>query len=74
MMNYILKFFFQGVLQKFLHDNLKLQIAALYSVQVFCFNLKFPKGMYKWEQPRCGPVMTDTNIYLTPPDESFKGL
>ncbi|XP_064601391.1 eukaryotic translation initiation factor 4 gamma 2-like [Liolophura sinensis] len=35
----------KGVLQKFLHDNIKLQIASLYSVQVFCFNLKFPKGM-----------------------------
>ncbi|XP_077976701.1 eukaryotic translation initiation factor 4 gamma 2-like isoform X1 [Styela clava] len=33
------------VLQKFLHDKLKLQLHALYAVQVFCCNKEFPKGL-----------------------------
>nr|KAG5693281.1 hypothetical protein BaRGS_011602 [Batillaria attramentaria] len=35
----------KGVLQKFLHDHIDLQMAALYAVQVFCFKNQFPKGM-----------------------------
>ncbi|XP_039257792.2 eukaryotic translation initiation factor 4 gamma 2-like [Styela clava] len=33
------------VLQKFLHDKLKLQLHALYAVQVFCCNKEFPKNL-----------------------------
>nr|XP_039257445.1 eukaryotic translation initiation factor 4 gamma 2-like isoform X2 [Styela clava] len=35
----------QLLLQKFLHDKLKLQLYALYAVQVFCCNKEFPKGL-----------------------------
>ncbi|XP_076449980.1 eukaryotic translation initiation factor 4 gamma 2-like [Babylonia areolata] len=35
----------KGVLQKFLHEHINLQVAALYAVQVFCHNHHFPKGM-----------------------------
>ncbi|KAL8609080.1 hypothetical protein ACOMHN_033673 [Nucella lapillus] len=35
----------KGVLQKFLHERINLQVAALYAVQVFCYNHQFPKGM-----------------------------
>lgn len=35
----------KGVLQKFLHEEIHLQMAALYAVQVFCHNNQFPKGM-----------------------------
>jgi len=36
----------KGVLQMFLHDYSKLQMAALYAVQVFCYTNQFPKGMF----------------------------
>lgn len=36
----------KGVLQLFLHDHTNLQMASLYAVQVFCYNNKFPKGMF----------------------------
>jgi len=35
----------KGVLQKFLHEQIELQVAALYATQVFCYNNQFPKGM-----------------------------
>lgn len=35
----------KGVLQRFLNERINLQVAALYAVQVFCYNHKFPKGM-----------------------------
>ncbi|KAL8614445.1 hypothetical protein ACOMHN_007781 [Nucella lapillus] len=35
----------RGVLQKFLHEHIDLQVAALYAVQVFCHAHQFPKGM-----------------------------
>ncbi|XP_076471182.1 eukaryotic translation initiation factor 4 gamma 2-like [Babylonia areolata] len=35
----------KGVLQKFLNERIDLQVAALYAVQVFCYNHEFPKGM-----------------------------
>lgn len=36
---------FKSVLQRFLHDSISKQKAAVYAVQVFCCNLKFPKGL-----------------------------
>ncbi|XP_067012405.1 eukaryotic translation initiation factor 4 gamma 2 [Anabrus simplex] len=36
---------FKPVLQAFLHDHLDLQVIALYSLQVYCDSLHFPKGM-----------------------------
>ena len=35
---------FQGALEYFLNDRSKLQMAALYAVQVFCYRHQFPKG------------------------------
>ncbi|KAK3101829.1 hypothetical protein FSP39_006674 [Pinctada imbricata] len=35
----------KGVLQMFLHEHIELQVAALYSTQVFCHSNQFPKGM-----------------------------
>jgi translation initiation factor 4G len=34
-----------GVMQKFLEDDSQLQLAAVYALQVFCFNNHFPKGL-----------------------------
>lgn len=36
---------FKGVLQAFLHEDINLQVTAVYALQVFCHSLKFPKGM-----------------------------
>uniref|UniRef100_A0A3P8X0K0 Eukaryotic translation initiation factor 4 gamma 2 n=2 Tax=Cynoglossus semilaevis TaxID=244447 RepID=A0A3P8X0K0_CYNSE len=36
---------FKPVMQKFLHDYMKLQVAALYALQVHCNTKGFPKGM-----------------------------
>lgn len=33
------------VLQAFLRGNAKLQLVAIYALQVFCFNADYPKGM-----------------------------
>uniref|UniRef100_H2Z555 W2 domain-containing protein n=1 Tax=Ciona savignyi TaxID=51511 RepID=H2Z555_CIOSA len=33
------------VLQKFVHDNPRLQLHALYTVQTFCHDQDFPKGL-----------------------------
>ena len=35
---------FKGMLTLFLHENTGLQMVALYSLQVFCYNMNFPKG------------------------------
>jgi len=32
------------LLQKFIHDDSRLQLEALYGAQVFCHNAGFPKG------------------------------
>lgn len=37
---------FKTVMQKFLHDHIDLQVAALYALQVHCNTKGFPKGMY----------------------------
>lgn len=37
---------FKPVMQKFLHDYMKLQVAALYALQVHCNTKGFPKGMF----------------------------
>ncbi|XP_063223365.1 eukaryotic translation initiation factor 4 gamma 2 isoform X2 [Bacillus rossius redtenbacheri] len=36
---------YKPVLQAFLHERTDLQVTAVYSLQVFCFGLHFPKGM-----------------------------
>ncbi|MCL4121464.1 UNVERIFIED_CONTAM: hypothetical protein GTU68_025152 [Idotea baltica] len=36
---------YKPVLQAFLHDHTKLQVIAIYSLQVFTFTHEFPKGM-----------------------------
>ncbi|KAI0215321.1 Eukaryotic translation initiation factor 4 gamma 2 [Lamellibrachia satsuma] len=36
---------FMGVLQKFLVDASQLQLAAIYALQVLCYNNHFPKGL-----------------------------
>lgn len=36
---------FKGMLTLFLQDNTQLQMVALYSLQVFCHNMDFPKGL-----------------------------
>lgn len=36
---------FSRILNAFLNGNLDLQLIAVYALQVFCFNQKFPKGM-----------------------------
>ncbi|XP_049906399.1 eukaryotic translation initiation factor 4 gamma 2a [Epinephelus moara] len=36
---------FKTVMQKFLHDHIDLQVAALYALQVHCNTKGFPKGM-----------------------------
>ncbi|XP_068178970.1 eukaryotic translation initiation factor 4 gamma 2a [Antennarius striatus] len=36
---------FKPVMQKFLHDHIKLQVSALYALQVHCNAKSFPKGM-----------------------------
>lgn len=36
---------FKSVLQAFLHEDINLQVTAVYALQVFCHSLKFPKGM-----------------------------
>lgn len=36
---------FKSVLQAFLHEDVNLQVTAVYALQVFCYSLEFPKGM-----------------------------
>lgn len=36
---------FKSVLQAFLHEDVNLQVTAVYALQVFCFAIDFPKGM-----------------------------
>lgn len=36
---------FKSVLQAFLHEDINLQVTAVYALQVFCFAIDFPKGM-----------------------------
>ncbi|BES99208.1 Eukaryotic translation initiation factor 4 gamma [Nesidiocoris tenuis] len=36
---------FKSVLQAFLHEDINLQVTAVYALQVFCFAVDFPKGM-----------------------------
>ncbi|CAH1399349.1 unnamed protein product [Nezara viridula] len=36
---------FKSVLQAFLHEDINLQVTAVYALQVFCYSLEFPKGM-----------------------------
>ncbi|KAK5935305.1 hypothetical protein CgunFtcFv8_020680 [Champsocephalus gunnari] len=36
---------FKPVMQKFLHDHIELQVAAMYALQVHCNTKGFPKGM-----------------------------
>jgi len=33
------------VLQAFLHEQTDLQVMAVYSLQVYCYSVQFPKGM-----------------------------
>lgn len=35
---------FKLVLQAFLHEQTDLQVMAVYSLQVYCYSLHFPKG------------------------------
>ena len=35
---------YKSVLQAFLHEHLELQVVAVYTLQVFCYTLEFPKG------------------------------
>jgi len=35
---------YKPVLQAFLHDRSNLQMIAVYSLQVLCYSLQFPKG------------------------------
>lgn len=35
---------FKSVLQAFLHEDINLQVTAVYALQVFCYSLDFPKG------------------------------
>lgn len=35
---------FKPVMQKFYHDQVDLQVSALYALQVHCYNSNFPKG------------------------------
>ena len=36
---------YQTVLQAYIHDSPPLQLTAVYALQVFCHDKKFPKGM-----------------------------
>ncbi|XP_033117991.1 eukaryotic translation initiation factor 4 gamma 2-like [Anneissia japonica] len=36
---------FKPLLQRFVHENLNLQMVALYALQTHCFHTNFPKGM-----------------------------
>jgi len=36
---------YQQFLQAFLHEKTSLQLMVLYSLQSYCFNIGFPKGM-----------------------------
>eukprot|EP00918_Siedleckia_nematoides_P107240 GHVU01233822.1.p1 GENE.GHVU01233822.1~~GHVU01233822.1.p1 ORF type:complete len:753 (+),score=145.13 GHVU01233822.1:752-3010(+) len=36
---------YQSLLQMYMQDNIQLQLVALYTLQVFCYDHKFPKGL-----------------------------
>lgn len=36
---------YNNILQRFLHEKIQLQVTAIYSLQLFCHGLGFPKGM-----------------------------
>ena len=40
---------FQILVQKFVNENISLQISTLYATQVFCYDSEFPKGEL-WRQ------------------------
>ena len=36
---------FQGLIERFVSDDIQLQISSLYATQVFCYDKHFPKGL-----------------------------
>ena len=36
----------QGLVERFVSDDIHLQISSLYATQVFCYDKQFPKGRF----------------------------
>nr|CAD7447176.1 unnamed protein product [Timema bartmani] len=64
---------FKLVLQAFLHEKTDLQVTAVYSLQVYCYTLHFPKeeAFLKWKEdisddyPGKGKALFQVNQWLT---------
>lgn len=41
--------YLQGLIERFVSDDIQLQISGLYATQVFCYEKQFPKGLF-WDR------------------------